>query len=458
MEKKPFNGSVVVIICAIVIGIAVGYLLFGRVPAEVVERVVVETRVVTVPQGENSESAVNAQKQEPSFVDVSEYMPMISAGQYHSAVVLADGTVVCAGKDTKDRCDVSGWSDIVAVSASSHTVGLRSNGTVVAAGDFLYKCDVSGWSGVIDIDTSEDYTIGLTEDGTVLLAGEKMKNNGSHEVTTWTGITDVAVSAGTAFGLKSNGRVVAAGSDANGQKDVSGWTGIAAISAGRTHVVGLCSDGTVVAAGNNTKGQCNVSGWKDIVAVSAGNEITIGLKKDGTVVWTGESMGMESWQNRKDIVAVSAGQIHALALTADGTVLATGDGSDNKCGVNGANIFNGEASDIRNAVEENKSRVSYSGNKKNETVDMGTSYPISEEDCYTIYKNYFGYEMVNEDTSFADVGYSGQGGNEVIYFDIYRLNENHGGYTIQGTFSVNTNTGLCERSDGVQFYAEDYLP
>ena len=94
------------------------------------------------------------------------------------------------------------------------------------------------------------------------------------------------------------------------------------------------------------------------------------------------------------------------------------------------------------------------GNFATETYSH-LKYPISEEDCYIIYKNYFGYDMKADNSIEVVVDRYGQGDEEVLYFSIYRFNENYGGYSLQGTFDVYVNTGVCIRDD-IVFQADDY--
>ena len=89
------------------------------------------------------------------------------------------------------------------------------------------------------------------------------------------------------------------------------------------------------------------------------------------------------------------------------------------------------------------------------TVAGSLNYPISEEDCYIIYKNYFGYEMKSGEDYTITVDRYGEGDEERLAFGIYRLNSNTGGYTLQGVFYVYVNTGICKR-DGIVFQADDY--
>ena len=74
----------------------------------------------------------------------------VSAGEFHTVGLKADGTVVAVGDNEYGRCNVSGWRDIVAISAGGwHTVGLKADGTVVAVGrDDHGRCDVDGWKDI----------------------------------------------------------------------------------------------------------------------------------------------------------------------------------------------------------------------------------------------------------------------------------------------------------------------
>ena len=85
----------------------------------------------------------------------------VSAGDYHTVGLKADGTVVATEfigvyyygdyYFGYGQCDVDGWTDIVAVSAGvSHTVGLKADGTVVAVGNNDNgQCDVDGWTDIL---------------------------------------------------------------------------------------------------------------------------------------------------------------------------------------------------------------------------------------------------------------------------------------------------------------------
>ena len=278
----------------------------------------------------------------------------ISAGEYHTVGLRADGTVVAEGRDKYSdddyigQCWVSYWKDIVAISAGRlHTVGLKADGTVEAVGEYKHgQCRVSDWKDIVAISAGAYHTVGLKANGTVVAVGSNKDYEGNHigqcDVSNWKDI--VAISAGWdhTVGLKADGTVVAVGDNDYGQCNVSGWKDIVAVSAGNFHTVGLKADGTVVAVGNNKDnegnhiGQCDVSDWQDIVAISAGYYHTIGLKADGAVVAVGDNdYGQCNVSDWKDIVAISAGWDYTVGLKADGTLVAVGDNDDGQCDVGG---------------------------------------------------------------------------------------------------------------------------
>ena len=228
----------------------------------------------------------------------------VAAGGFHSVGLKEDGTVVAKGGNGVRQCEVSAWHSIVAIAAGNdNTVGLVDDGTVVStvppANLFKGHCMLQSWSDIIAIDAKGQHTVGLKSDGTVVAAGGN--SYGQCNVSDWKGIIAIASGDCITAGLKEDGTVVTTAKDGiisrfSRQIDfraVSAWTKITAISAGDEYVLGLKEDGTVVAAGHNACGACEVSGWSDIVAVSAGEHHAIGLRSDGTVVSTsyvGQSM------------------------------------------------------------------------------------------------------------------------------------------------------------------------
>ena len=122
-------------------------------------------------------------------------------------------------------------------------------------------------------------------------------------------------------------------------------------------------------------------------------------------------------------------------------------------------LYDGEESQIvfeqENAADDETVQEDVTDDKS-AAGDGKLQYPISEEDCYIIYKNYFGYEMAEGDSMEVVVERSGTGKKEMLMFAIYRINPNTGGYSMAGLFVVYVNTGVCERND-IVFQAEDYF-
>lgn len=260
----------------------------------------------------------------------------ISAGEYHTAGVKTDGTVVAVGDNHYGQCDVSGWKDIIAVSTGYyHTVGLKADGTVVAVGrNHEGQCDVSDWKDIVAVAVGGEYTVGLKADGTLVAVGNN--DDGQCNVSDWKDMIAVSAGYGHTVGLKADGTVDALGYNYQGRCNVTDWKDIIAVAMGLHHTVGLKAGGTVVAVGNNDDGQCDVSGWRDIIAVSAGSGHTVGLKSDGTVVAVGDNfLGQCNVSDWKDIIAVAAGKYHTVGLKADGTTVAVGENDDGQCDVSG---------------------------------------------------------------------------------------------------------------------------
>lgn len=383
--------------------------------------------------------------------------PMIDAGNYHSVYLYTDGTVAAVGSSVRSeyanrglRCDVSGWTDIVEISAASHTVGLRSDGTVVATGVDRYgQCSVDGWTNMVSVSAGDNSTLGLRSDGTVRAIGDN--HLGQCNVSDWRDIIQVSAGGETSYGLRSNGKVMAAGGNRSGQRDVSAWSNIVAISAANYYVVGLKADGTVVTAGISEAWQDRYSTWTDIVAISAGSTHMVGLRSNGTVVACGRNdrnqCNVGDWT---DICSVSVGMYFSLGMKSDGSLVAAGDNSFGQLGiVDFAEDLTyggrGEFDQGRNGSQQGAGKL---------------KYPISEEDAYIVYKNYFGYEMVADESIMVEAFHTGKGKEEVLLFTIYHLNENHGGYTWTGEFTVYVNTGVCVRypdaNGATVFQAEDY--
>ena len=260
----------------------------------------------------------------------------IAAGNYHSVLLSADGTVVATGSAERNdyenigtRLDVSSWTDIVEISASSHTVGLKSDGTVVACGINQHgQCEVSHWTDIVSVRAGDNHTVGLRSDGTVVATGKN--SHGQCDVSHWKNIVAIAVSENETYGLKENGTILSSGRYTYG----SAWKDIASICAGPYDLYGLRKDGSVIGAGNNTKWDDNtISTWTNIVEISASSTHVVGLTANGRVVACGRSSAAEACnvQSWTDIVQVSAGMNFTIGLKSDGSVVSLGENRHGQC-------------------------------------------------------------------------------------------------------------------------------
>ena len=269
----------------------------------------------------------------------------IGCGTDHVVGVKTDGTVVAVGDNRHGQCNVKNWRNIVAVAAGDyHTAALRSDGTVVSTkylGDpnnNRGQDDVSRWTDIVAIGAGRVFTVGLRSDGTVVVTGSDPK---LQEVRNWQNITSIFASHAEIIGTDSSGAIRTAGGMTEREHDiVRSWTNVAAVDFSGGDPIGLKEDGTLVSAfefiqrklsfcadivsiacdsrrifclqKNGTvlsvlknassidEKEYDVSGWNDIAAIDAGYEYLIGLRKNGTVVATGSDVkkiqGVLSWR------------------------------------------------------------------------------------------------------------------------------------------------------------------
>jgi alpha-tubulin suppressor-like RCC1 family protein len=255
----------------------------------------------------------------------------ISAGGYHSLVLLKNGTVRAFGLNAYGELGnestttsnvpvtVKGLSEVAAISAGGyHSLALLKNGTVMAWGNNQYgqlgdgnttnttvPVKVTGLIEVAAIATNEWQSLALLKNGTVKAWGVNSLgelgdgNTTSSDVpVAVSNLAEVtAISAGGQFGLAllKNGKVEGWGYNASGELGngtttetnvpvaaASGLSEVAAISAGGYHSLVLLKNGTVRAFGFNAYGELGnestttsnvpvtVKGLSEVAAISAG--------------------------------------------------------------------------------------------------------------------------------------------------------------------------------------------
>ncbi|MCX6874729.1 MAG: immunoglobulin domain-containing protein [Verrucomicrobia bacterium] len=256
----------------------------------------------------------------------------ITAGNFHSLALCADGTVAAWGSNsasqlgTGDTADssvpvavncsgvLSGKSPVAIGAGDSHSLALCADGTVAAWG----SNDVGQLGN--DSAANSSVPVAITTSGS--LAGRKV----------------VSIAAGNRHNLAlcADGTLAAWGYNNNGQLG-NGNTGssrvpvaittsgilstkaVVGISAGWSHSLALCSDNTVAAWGWNLFGQLgNNSRTNSSIPVAANNSAIL---------------------SGKTIAAIAAGDDYSLALCTDGTASAWGNNSSWQLGNGGSGTY-----------------------------------------------------------------------------------------------------------------------
>jgi len=222
----------------------------------------------------------------------------ISAGAFHSLVLLANGSVVAWGDNTYGQTDVPTESDFTAISAGGyHNIALHSNGSLAAWGrNNLNQTDVP-----------------VGSDFTAITSG------------TWHSIA-----------LRENHTLAAWGNNDYGQTDVPDGNDFIAVSAGGCHSLALRSNGSIVAWGQTSRHLGEIPPGNDFVAISAGWYHNLALRSNGSAVIWGSGRGSLPGNN---YTAISAGGYHGILLENDGVASAYGWNQYDQTGeIHGVNV------------------------------------------------------------------------------------------------------------------------
>jgi alpha-tubulin suppressor-like RCC1 family protein len=289
----------------------------------------------------------------------SSVLGRVAAGEYHTATVMADGTVRAFGNNNRGQLGVN---DTTTRLTPVQVFGISSSATAVACGNY--------------------FTAVLLADGTVRTFG--LNANGqlgvNDNTTRLTPVTVLNITSATAVAcgfrhtavLLADGTVRTFGRNEFGQLGVNDTTtrqtpvqvfGISssatAVACGHYHTAVLLADGTVRMFGDNTYGQLGinafggtrqtpvqVSGITSGTAVAGGEIHSVVLLADGTVRAFGYNfygqLGVNDTTNRPTPVtvlnitsatAVACGRAETLVLLADGTVRACGRNGNGALGV-----------------------------------------------------------------------------------------------------------------------------
>ncbi|MFN8541129.1 MAG: hypothetical protein U0232_27055 [Thermomicrobiales bacterium] len=343
--------------------------------------------------GQMGDGAVAPDVPAPQQVVLPTGIPVtdIASGGNHSLALLADGTVFAWGYDNRgqlgdgvvggpDTCPggsvchatpqavlLPAGARVTAIAAGAgFSLALLADGTLLAWGN-----DSRGQLG--------DGTVG----GPDTCNGNPDCHATPHAVLLPPGARVTAIAAGFAHSLAllADGTVLAWGSDGfNGQlgdgtvgtpsdvptpQPVLLPTGarVTAIAAGLNHSLALLADGTLLAWGADNFGQLGdgtaggsseaptpqpVPGVTGVVAIAAGSGYNLALKADGTLLaWGSDSQGQlgdgtvegpsivrtpQAVPGLTGVAAIAAGEGFGLALLADGTLRAWGDDDHGQLG------------------------------------------------------------------------------------------------------------------------------
>ena len=311
-----------------------------------------------------------------SVLGISSQAIAISAGGYHTAILMNDGTVrVCGNNrygqlgqnDTTTRSTVV---SVLGISSQAIAVACGRNSTIILLNDGTVRvCGInsSGQLGQNDLTqrntpvpvlyvTSTGPTISILEQNPVTFVGT------GHYTNMFAAVMNdgtVRVCGGNSSGQLGQNDIVTSRSTVVSVLGISSQA--ISVSLGRYHTAILMNDGTVRTCGQNANGQL---GQNDLttrstvvsilgissqaIAVACGQVHTLILMNDGTVRGCGKNqygqLGQNDTSNRSTVVsvlgissqaiAVAGGQEHTAILMNDGTVRVCGLNTSGQLGQN----------------------------------------------------------------------------------------------------------------------------
>lgn len=234
----------------------------------------------------------------------------VSAGPYHSAAILADGTAALTGRNA------FGQSDAAAINRELNAVGLVAEETRSAAVSATETAPAGLAYAWKQIACGYTHTAALRSDGRVYAIGEN--SDGRCDTRQWRDVTHLSCGVRHTVACTADGTCTATGDNRFGQCDVSRWKDITMTAAGEFHTVGLRADGRVEAVGDNRKGQCRVEDLRDIISVACLPEATLCVRADGQVVIRGGSgEHNEAVEALREVVSLHTCEHRIAALTVD---------------------------------------------------------------------------------------------------------------------------------------------
>ena len=237
----------------------------------------------------------------------------IAAGPYHSAAILADGSIVASGRSPDGRCAyrvLNRELDTTGISVDDARHGANSAPASSASPSRIW----------LQVACGHEHTVALRSDGRVFAVGANP--DGRCDTRKWRDVQYVACGVRHTVALRTDGTCVATGDNRYGQCDLSLWKNIVMVAAGEFHTVGLRADGRVEVAGDNRKGQCHTEDLRDIVWVTCSPEATLCVRADGRVIIRGGDGDMDKTvESLREVVALHACEHRIASLTVDRRVI-----------------------------------------------------------------------------------------------------------------------------------------
>ena len=296
------------------------------------------TSAIGFGAGEPGETADQFDLGQSATPAVDAEIVQVSGGIFHTAAVLADGTVVCWGSNAFS------WP-----SGVGRVFGTDASGAPIASGTIGQRVQYFGKSltGIAEVRAGELHTAARRIDGSVIAWGDNIYG----QLNAPAGLVATKIDAGSlhTLALTPSGGVVCWGACAGVPKAAA--SGMADLAAGYEHSLAWNESGTLLAWGRNDFGQSTVPATLPATKQAAGGIYsTLSLGFDGVVrAWGGNDRGQCGGSNADgsidtsggthlrvvrilgqplvNAVAISSGGgYHGMALRADGTVVAWGAG------------------------------------------------------------------------------------------------------------------------------------
>lgn len=240
----------------------------------------------------------------------------LDAGEYHSCMLVDDGTLICWGDGALGQITAPQGSFTAVSAGVDHSCALRGTGQAVCWGNPGSIATPPPVGSYIALSAGNAENCAVRSDGQLRCWGGVMA-----EAAPATGsFLTVSVAPGRGCAIRADGTLQcwqAAGVASLGTVPTGRYL---ALGLGSSHACALRSDGKVRCWGSNTQGQTSAPTAPNFVALAAGHQHACGIQENGTVsCWGGNSSGQLSAPAGK-FTAITAGRLHTCARSEEGSL------------------------------------------------------------------------------------------------------------------------------------------